>query len=438
MKITNSSYYKLDKLILASLVCLLASCTPKTIQPSSTHVPDLASTRNFTHQTLAPTSVTNTVKATQTKEPIHITSTRLPTPTMILTHTVPPDVDFDYKCIDIVDQPPEFGKYSGKIVLGGFTNQPSKLLDLHTMTEKLLMSGEGGSSVYESVSPDHEWLAFKAVKQNTLEITTTDQDNSSISFPWEVDWNYPLGWINNQYLLFYTGEGSILAFDPFTGTKKKLAINFPDQALAVNADYWGPVVFNPNLTLAIYPRNDNQVSLWDYQNAREVASIAIKNNFYGGIPVWAPDGAGFVMTLQNYDPQEDAITEELYWVTRDGDITKLTNLSLFYPKLLKIGGYAWSSDSNLISFWISFGLGNEFTDEQLVVLDLVTMQAMNLCVPGIMPAGLGMEAPKWSPDVQQFIIKSQLKGEIVVLLVDLEQGIAYKISDNFRYAGWLK
>jgi hypothetical protein len=371
------------------------------------------------------------------------TSTSTPTvqPTVFPTSspTVLPAARLDFQCLEIGHGLPMTGTYTGTIVLGGYTETLSYRLDLSAWIMEPLVEGYDGKSIFEAVSPDRKLLAYQVFHENWLIVTTFDGKEQPIHISWEEDWGGIKGWLDNQHLQIYI-EGGLLVLNPFTGERRELPDNFPDlrEPIGSGADWWD-ISYNPTLTRAVYSRDPgdvhgNRIVLWNMQTVQAVTYLTSRNNPYGGEPVWSPRGDEFVMTLEDYDETKASLSDELYRVSQDGQITRVTNLSAYYNKLVSVQKYSWSPEANQIAFWVWYGWKDSFQKDQLAVLDLDTLQVMSYCIDG---AAVG-DHPVWSPDGKQLIIEGRIdKDRLGTILVDLDRKQAFQIAGYFRPAGWM-
>ncbi len=414
-----------------------ATLTPRVMTATSsatvtpTHRPAKSETPTATpNLTLLPT-----IKPFAATSTVTIKPTVFPT----FTPTVLPDARLDFQCLEITTSIPMTGTYIGTVVLGGYTETLSYQLDLSTWVMKPLLEGNTGKTIYEAVSPNRKWLAYKPYNTNELIITTIDDHVQPLHIPWEEDWRGIKGWLNNQNLQIFI-DGGLLVLNPFTGESRKLPENFPDlgQPIGVGADWWD-VSYNPSLTRVVYPRDPgdvhgNRIVLWNMQTTQAVTYLTSRNNPYGGEPVWSPSGDEFVMTLEDIDLSKGTLDDELYRVSQDGQNTLITNLSAYYNKYLSVKKYSWSPDASRIAFWLWYGWDKSFQKDQLAVLDLETLQVTNYCIEG---AAVG-DHPVWSPDGTQLIIEGRIdKDHLGTILVDLDKKIAIQIAGEFRFAGWM-
>lgn len=396
-------------------------------------------TVNIPTATPIPTGSLTIKPSTATNTPT-IPPTAFPTPT--LTSTVLPAARLDIQCLQITTTLPGAETYSGSIILGGYTQTLSYRLDLSTWDMEPLLEGANGKTLFEVVSPDRKWLAYKLYGVEGGIVTKINSQERPIHVPWEKNWGGIKGWLDNQNLQIYI-KGGLLVLNPFTGERRELADDFPDLAepIGIGADWWD-VSYNPSLTRAVYQSNPGitdvkgqygRIILWDMLTNQAMTSFVSENNPYGGEPVWSPAGNEFIMTLEVVDLAKKTLFDELYRVSQDGRQTRLTYLSTYYNKFMSVQKYSWSPDARRIAFWLWYGWEDSLPKNQLAILDLDTLQVTGYCLSG----GLS-EPPVWSPDAKQLVVERNVRAEDGgTILIDLERNAAFKIAGDFKVAGWM-
>ena len=94
--------------------------------------------------------------------------------------------------------------------------------------------------------------------------------------------------------------------------------------------------------------------------------------------------------------------------------------------------WALSPDETRIAFWLSIEDEDNPIDHELAVLNVESGEVTNYCITG-------NRTPIWSPDGRQIAITQYNKGVLDFMIVDIEEGIAYDITEqeNVRIEGWL-
>jgi hypothetical protein len=317
-----------------------------------------------------------------------------------------------------------------------------------------------------SVSPHNKFLAYHEggdLLVATSNGTVIRRVKSGIVGAW-IGGN----WISDEYIRhFDVINWKPLQLQPLvvnvqTGGSLKLRMEFPDiedrigwraenAALYYRGDKNTNVIYDPSLSRVVYPKKGSFISLYNIIEDREQAAIKME----GSDPIWSPNGQHF--TFKGF---EQDTPKEIYIISRNGDqFIPITYLSSRYSQI-RFGSYSWSPDSQKIAFWArkteKYG---EY--ETLFVFDLVGRKMIDTCIKGIgswasvtgsglvdmgaaFPSPLGKNFVLagrlvWSPESNKIII-AQLDEEhqqVIDLLVDLENNVAYPIATGFEPIGWL-
>ena len=427
--------------VLVFIVIILASCSIR-IEQSPSETPTITEDKSGEalpqKETKQPISVTVTaISKTPTPTPeltatLHITETPLPT------STIPAEARLEYRCLPITPNNPEAGTYNGTVVLVGSNGFPAYQLNIATGDMQPLLKDMDRDSFVTGTSSDNKWLAYTLIDPALLIIETFNDEKESISIPWEVEWSKEV-WLNKQSLQIFLDDGSIIMLNPFSGERQSLFSDFPEYAepIGVGADWW-PAQYNSTLTRAVYPRypagDGKHIALWNLQTNKTIANFQsyVGVGPFGVKPVWSPSGNEFVMSLYQVD-EDDQFYTELYRISADGDLLKITNLRAYYPEFLSIREYQWSPDGSQIAFWLRYSL-DDMDKEQLAVLDMETFKVTNYCIDDRW--GTSRELI-WSPNGRQLIVNGRLKEEPTVLLLDLDNRDIYQIAGDLRAVGWM-
>ena len=377
-------------------------------------------------------------------------ATRTNTPATIFTQTpvatsIPPiEARLDFDCLNTMAEPPPNDVYTGTVVLGGDQNNPTYFLNLSTWETKLLTDDpKSRGTVYEIVSPDRIWLAYKNLQDNYLTIRNEDNDQF-IFITYEKEWFGLETWLNNRQLLISLDGGDDLILNPFTGERQKLPNDFPDLAgpIGIGADWWGPV-YSPDLSKVVYTAVGSKIVLWDVQARQDISVLLSGYGPFAKKPVWSPDGTEFAIANQPFEIRNEGPYQELSLVSQDGKQQVATNLSSYYLKFTEISDYSWSPDASRVAFWLMHASKNlnEF-ERRLAILNLTTLRVTEYCVYGDIHVLL--QPPTWSPDGTQLIVKALVGNDSVanvppsIYLLDLVEGSAYKVAGDVHLIGWIK
>lgn len=429
------------------IVCvatLLVSCAPaKAPDETETQLP-LAT----------PSSVTaSTEETTPPALPSH-------TPTAAPSPTSPQDTKPEQKCLQIEPALRSEAGLAGYIVFSGEGwMEPSHLLDLVTGREvNLSESGDPVANLH--VSPNRKWLAYRRSEtrsDSTFLVIMASDGEQVRRIRWDDSWRQISGWLDDERLWISRqrgsdGNDSLIVLDPFTGQQQELQGDFPDQSNISPGPGWGwfnrsATIYDSSLGLAIYPAGLNKIVLWDVRANNEIAVVTdtISLNV---TPKWSPDGQRFLIsgpvTLATSQPQisQDADREELFSVSREGEVMRLTYLTDHYGAV-RFGDYAWSPDGRYVAFWLDME-PETYPDlydpiEKIVarfaILDTLTQKVTDYCVPN-----RTLSVPVWSPDGHQVVIEnnSQEIFKNSVFLLDITQNFAAKIGEDLSAVGWMK
>jgi dipeptidyl aminopeptidase/acylaminoacyl peptidase len=412
------------------LLILLSGCGSST--PLATNTPPPATSTLHTTAASVPTW-TPLPTATPTRTLLPVT----PTPDVWKTPTIPPEARLRMHCLDIAPSLPPDAMVSGTVVLKGFNDSPSYLLDMETGVQSPLPKGDGEYLLDFTVSPDGKWLAYRRSTDDATWLVITTADGSQlITFPWEEAWLGIERWLDENRISLW-GENwesaHRIILNPFNGEHQEISGDYPDMDISSWPPVWGPV-YDPTLTRVVYPRlngdemNRQRIVLWDLQANQAIAYLSSNqasiHGSYGGMPVWAKDGQRFIMALDEFMDAPSAM--ELYSTTREGKTTRLTNLTSYYSSILEINRYAWSPDEKYIAFWLNYGWARFTTDEVLAVLDMETLEVTNYCIPN----SYATSTLVWSPDGKQLALRdiNWESEQERVILVDIIQGYAAGIA----------
>ncbi len=376
--------------------------------------------------------VKSTLETTSTLETSPVTGTSTP----IIT---PDEVQFKNDCVVIQRYPSDTAKFSGKIILSGYQH-PSYLLDLSSGEQSLLRK-DSKESYAEFVSPDGRWLAYVISSPDQIIVNSLIDERTPLIIPWEENWFWLEGWLNEQNLHISIEGGGDILINPFSQERVSLFTDFPDLAVPVGAgaDWW-PEQYNSTLTRAVYPQQESKdggrrVVLWDLLSNERIAAFYDDIGFsgYGVQPIWSPDGDEFIMSLYRED-QKGRYTE-LNQISQNGDVKRVINLRSIFPEgWLSIREYRWSPDATKVAFWLEAANGDEYKT-QLVIIDMKSYDVTNYCIVDQWSINRDLV---WSPNGNQIVVNSVLDDQAVVVLLDLENQTAYYITSDLTAVGWLK
>jgi dipeptidyl aminopeptidase/acylaminoacyl peptidase len=329
-------------------------------------------------------------------------------------------------------------------------------METHAMTQ---IAGPDRNLIQFAVSPDRKWLAYRDLKR--LFIVSPDNQPRKI-YSWKENWG-AINWLGNQRLAIGLQQlseqndlvkrsSTLLILDAFSGKSEVLSPDFPgiyDLYPLPSWDGWGETAYDSALSRVVYLQGGasgpiNYV-LWDIKHQQSLAVFEIAGELTT-VPRWSPDGQSFAFAPSLLLPIEKWPLYEIYKVSKDGQATQLTHLTDYYPWVY-IPDLSWSPDQRFIAFWYSHWAENGEPDfnshytQYLAVLDLSNDRVTDYCVVGEPAAEIGLRKnppPLWSPDSKQLVVQSQYSGShSQVVLVDIEQGLAFTIGQDLKPEGWL-
>jgi Tol biopolymer transport system component len=420
--------------------------------PQGTSTPTAIQTVN---QSLPERTLTSTYIFTATN---HIPSSP---PTSSPTLTATPVVQ--QSCINLVPNLNEEKNLTGKIAFLHPVEDVHKIPPYYAELYFLDLSTSQISQVSPekmfdvSISPDHQKYIVQDFEDHLFKIYSAEgKIEQVLSLPANVD--HFDDWLDQDRIAFALESAGtppdgiyspfdILIFNSRTRSTQILSSNYPDidKMMTFMWDGWTTIKYNPDLSRVIYrsgtvkgsPRGLGQgYILWDVAQQQKITEIYNGNFFI--TPKWSLDGSKFIIS----GPVKDILV-----VTKDGEITQLTDLRSLTPNQVKptgysINRYSWSPDGGRIGFWLNYYENNSFVKGTYVILDMSSKRMIDTCISlGTYPSdrlGITDEAV-WSPDGRYAVIKANRteSDHFDVLLLDTENGFAMKITDNLEPIGWM-
>lgn len=159
---------------------------------------------------------------------------------------------------------------------------------------------------------------------------------------------------------------------------------------------------------------------------------------------WAPDGSKVAVNATiSMSDLPDERSEDLFIVTRDGQVSRTTRLTDHFGKLVSLSkaGLSWSPDGRKLAFWIAYPQ-NGYHNWELIVHDTVTEKSTNYCILNEYENELNathyLLPPAWSPDGKYLLTENRYnKTDSRTLILNLETAAAYQIEENKFPAGWI-
>ena len=400
------------------------------------------------------------------------TSTAHPT----LTATVPTQ-QVNILAPEWLNKVPENEQLNGVIVVGDYMSELTRLQHAYLMDAQ---TGEkisdlppnifGGYRNFEltafDISPDRKKLSYYSSLEKEERLYIVDgngqvildqeivKNDGSFLFdtltPGAASWE-GVGWLDNEQLVVVKVPPedviknslkpySIFVYNPFSSGVKEYPPDFPEISfpyLNLPRLGWSGQVemkIDPSQTRMVYGTIDASVVLWDLELGKEIIRFPPGSIDIG--PVWKPDGSEFMIELPG-SKKEKYFTYELYRVTRDGQISQLTNLGNEFSNVV-INLISWSPDEKSIAFVVvlepdPFGEG-AYT-RHVAVLSLDDLNEVNVYC-GV---DAGFTGPIWSPDGKQILFGDSLSIELLgnSYLLDLEEGYLAVLERNLIPLAWM-
>lgn len=396
-------------------------------------------------------------KVTATYTPTKISTqvaslTPSPSQTTILTSAVL------NKCLEIKPSISPDLKANGYIVLVNEYGDGYRLLNLETREISPVAGDQNDFVLRILVSPSGNKFAYlldsKGKSPNAKELVVSSFNGQKSIIPWQNGW-IRWNWLNNNQLVIGKVDrrfGSYLAVNIQSGKIEEIPLDtidensvFPTVYFYTNGENqrvdtsFAELFFDPTLTRVIhfgynadkinYDRTilrdlDTGKALADLPNILNVPDFSASEVSY---PAWAPDGKSFLI-----EASDTAEARDLYEVSRDGEIVRLTYLTNIY-KEVRIQNYSFSPDQRYIAFWLLTDLHKEY---HLAILNTVTKEITDTCITSTYV----LDSPFWAPNRHQFVIMTNPTESVsttTTVLVDLDHYLAAQVAENMVPRGWL-
>ncbi len=264
-----------------------------------------------------------------------------------------------------------------------------------------------------AISPDGRYLAYidsylddtgKRTKSRILRIINSSGHSLSMDY-WTIDWQWLIGWIDNQHIAIFTGHKEILVLEPFTGRWERL--QKPSWLESIDYDYYGNdgPFYSPSLDRILIKPDYSNFELRDFQTGQTI----YKGNGYldGWNLDWSADGSTLAIGSEKF---LQVITKNQQRIELDA--SKFGINSVNYPKL--------SPDGQKLVFTSDWS-------GKLFLFDIKQLEITKLCTDEF---NFLTEAV-WSPD-GRFVVQETYKSSFdqFDLLIDTQQLRAYKLTSG--------
>jgi hypothetical protein len=328
----------------------------------------------------------------------------------------------------------------GEFVVGkGLTGAPSRL-DLATMVLQPIKTPENTIQGGYQVSPNRQqvasWKSYFDANEHKTSVSVVIEDNTGKTLaevPGDLEAWDAFYWLDNERIVIGTYSQPYV-LNPFTGEAFDISEWYAQSPGGLHI---GPVwetngVFDKKLNLLFYIQEGLKMLLWDIEKQQILATLQPQVSYVpGDRPKWAWDDSQLVI---GYKMSKNA-SDELFSISRDGQLIQLTELGKYYPRV-RISKLNWSPDGQQIAFFFK-DYSNQENPWQLAILYIKTHEVTNYCgLAGWMRPPV---EPIWSPDGNQLLIGRAEMDEVAysTILIDLSQGYAAKLADNLVPSGWM-
>ena len=347
-----------------------------------------------------------------------ITNTSAPPPTMesVSTPTARADVDLalEQECIPVEENMPDDLNLSGIWV----RNRGRPYLEPMDGSTAYGVPIKGGGIFSTSpgdmaISPDGQHLAYidayvddtgKNTKSRVLRVINSSGRSLPMGY-WIIDWQWLIGWLDNQHLAVFTGNKEILVLEPVTGKWERLPK--PSWLDRLDYDYYGNdgPFYSPNLDRMVVKSDASVFELKDFQTGQTIYKG--NGNPNGWDLDWSADGStlaiglGKLLNVITGDQQVIELDAGKFGIDKFDD-----------PKL--------SPDGQKLVF-TSHGSGKWF------LFDIEQVKIRKLCSDEFDY----WENAVWSPD-GRFVVQEVDKSysDQLDLLIDTQQLRAYKLTSG--------
>lgn len=354
------------------------------------------------------------------------------------------DALYETRCATIYPSIPDDVKLSGSAVLVDHkANSHLFLKNLQNGGETALATPNDTVSDIR-ISPDNTTIGYQLGNPKTQEwrVVVADAQGQRKSDTVRSEGFFILGkWVNNESILLLT-DPPFVVFNP--ATQQQVSFGFDDfPGYAFNSNNNRTIEFDKTLEKAAYKNTNDKVSIYDIPSKKVIAEVDNHPN-PSLMAQWAPDGSKVaVNTTIELTAKEDDNSEDIFIITRDGQISRATRLTDHFGKLVAISkaGLSWSPDGRYLGFWVIYPQ-NGYENWELVVNDTVTQKITNYCILNqyehTWNATHYLLPPVWSPDGKYLLVENRYNDtESRTLILNLANQAAYQIEENKFPAGWV-
>jgi hypothetical protein len=270
-----------------------------------------------------------------------------------------------------------------------------------------------------AVSPDGKQMAYidkyynsnDDIEKRILQVIKSSGHSLQMDY-WVEDWQWIIGWVNDQELALFNARKEIIVLNPFTGAWREMSK--PDWLMYDDNSWYKIPAFSPTLEWILIRQYDYS-ALKDVQTGETILQPDDGSNM-----TWSANGLLLAVISNNTINLIDNGKQ-----TKRINIAKLSGSSIRARLSPKGGDLAFTANYYSPSFKSEFFL-----------LDIDKLEIKKLCETESIP----WTYPVWSPD-NRFVIQaaSLSYDEEFDLLIDTQEMRAYKLISgryNHRIA-WL-
>jgi len=393
---------------------------------------------------------------TETAMPTALIPIPSATPTFLPTPTTSENFSNELKCIypEEIQSSPALN--STLLTSDGISNN-IELWNLET-NKKIVL---GRVVILSGAISNYQKVALIDADKHQLKIVSPEGAIlSTVSAP--KNWVEILDWPDSGHLLIsnmpflqdggWDPPSSTISLDLDSGKNVEFMPRYPDIYAYISGPpgfgsySYSLTAYDSTLTRVLYPAENQDSSfivLWDISNHKEIARI--QTDFPFGDVQWKKDATAFIVSAppsytdwqgkvhKNVSDQlPDVGGNELFLVSRDGEIKRLTYLTTKYV----VNEYAlsWSPNKENIAFWMK--IGTDTPEWQLAILETTTGKITSYCInndEGSLPI-------IWASDGNQLIStiakKDGANSEFILIDTQKNKSAIWSVK-NQVVLGWL-
>jgi hypothetical protein len=369
------------------------------------------------------------------------------------------------KCIPIEDRDTKTIASEGILIASpdfvlSFPGQFSgSLMDLETGSSISIPNGRAPSP--QQISPDHThyFAVVKSPNGTSKNLVVFDHRGIGVaSYPWDDRWGWDPHWLDSRRIIAsvphplseYDPSAPILSpiqygttfiIDPFSRLVQEIK---PEFVHDLNIDQL-IISYSPQLDAAIFHAG-SFFKLWTPTN-----TFFLREQGYailGWFPSWSADGSKVLVEFWDDPGDSDRLRKtNLYFITKDGQVSRLTKIADQYPTNYSIVTYGAQSspDGRYVSLLVRVGdQGHNFVGPNLFLLDLTTQKMVDTCLTS------AADTVAWSPDGSQLAVTIPVdldaflhndyglkKNDTNVIVIDLAKWQAVEAAKGTTAIGWL-